>query len=122
MEINLDPFRMFIFEIVYSDQIQKCIIFVSVACNICQQKIEMVSLKYKGFLRTKLKSELQIVVSSLRKENAYLKKTLVELSRQHSEHYKLVEVNFSVNQCCFPGIYQHKSTNQGYLHCTINST
>ncbi|XP_045926883.1 centrosomal protein of 55 kDa-like isoform X2 [Micropterus dolomieu] len=51
----------------------------------------MVSLKYKGFLRTKLKSELEIVVSSLRKENAYLKKTLVELSRQHSEHYKLVE-------------------------------
>ncbi|XP_044069670.1 centrosomal protein of 55 kDa-like isoform X5 [Siniperca chuatsi] len=62
-----------------------------VSCNICQQVIEMASPKYKGFLRKKLNSELDMVVSSLRKENAYLKKTLVELSRQHSEHNKLVE-------------------------------
>ncbi|KAK2824331.1 hypothetical protein Q5P01_021506 [Channa striata] len=48
----------------------------------------MASSKYKCFLRKKLNAEL---VSSLRKENAYLKKTLVDLSRQHSEHYKLVE-------------------------------
>ncbi|XP_070771995.1 centrosomal protein of 55 kDa-like [Enoplosus armatus] len=51
----------------------------------------MASPKYKGFLRKKLNSKLDVVVSSLRKENAYLKKTLVELSRQHSEHNKLVE-------------------------------
>ncbi|XP_067375773.1 centrosomal protein of 55 kDa-like isoform X3 [Channa argus] len=52
----------------------------------------MASSKYKGFLRKKLNTELGMVVSNLRKENAYLKKTLVDLSRQHSEHYKLVEM------------------------------
>ncbi|KAF1375700.1 hypothetical protein PFLUV_G00222920 [Perca fluviatilis] len=51
----------------------------------------MASLKYKGSPRKKPNSELDVIVSSLRKENAYLKKTLVELSRQHSEHNKLVE-------------------------------
>ncbi|XP_039994732.1 centrosomal protein of 55 kDa-like isoform X2 [Xiphias gladius] len=51
----------------------------------------MASSKCKGFLRKKRKSELDMVVRSLRKENAYLKKTLSDLSRQHSEHYKLVE-------------------------------
>ncbi|KAK5882464.1 hypothetical protein CesoFtcFv8_021048 [Champsocephalus esox] len=35
--------------------------------------------------------ELDVVVSSLRKENSYLKMTLAELSRQHSEHNKLLE-------------------------------
>ncbi|XP_028460155.1 uncharacterized protein LOC114572643 isoform X2 [Perca flavescens] len=53
--------------------------------------IEMASLKYKGSPRKKPNPELDVIVSSLRKENAYLKKTLVELSRQHSEHNKLVE-------------------------------
>lgn len=32
-----------------------------------------------------------MVISSLRKDNAYLKKALAELSHQHSEHNKLVE-------------------------------
>ncbi|XP_040905253.1 centrosomal protein of 55 kDa-like isoform X2 [Toxotes jaculatrix] len=49
----------------------------------------MAASKYKRFLRKKHTTDM--VVSSLRKENAYLKKTLAELSRQHSEHYKLVE-------------------------------
>ncbi|XP_059215639.1 LOW QUALITY PROTEIN: centrosomal protein of 55 kDa [Centropristis striata] len=51
----------------------------------------MASSKYKGSPRKKLNSELEVVVSSLRNENDYLKKTLVELSRQHSEHNKLLE-------------------------------
>nr|XP_020458958.1 centrosomal protein of 55 kDa-like isoform X2 [Monopterus albus] len=51
----------------------------------------MASSRYKGFHRNMVKSKLAMVVSSLRKENVYLKKTLVELSRQHSEYYKLVE-------------------------------
>ncbi|XP_078129882.1 cone cGMP-specific 3',5'-cyclic phosphodiesterase subunit alpha'-like [Sander vitreus] len=51
----------------------------------------MASLKYKGSPRKKPNSELDVIVSSLRKENAYLKKTLVELSRQLSERNKLVE-------------------------------
>lgn len=53
----------------------------------------MASSKCKGFPRKKRRSEPDIVVSSLRKENAFLKKALLELSRQHSDHYKLVEVN-----------------------------
>ncbi|XP_071336646.1 centrosomal protein of 55 kDa-like isoform X2 [Trachinotus anak] len=51
----------------------------------------MASSKYKGYLKKKRYSEPHTVVSSLRKENAYLKKSLLELSRQHSEHYKLLE-------------------------------
>ncbi|XP_022619216.1 centrosomal protein of 55 kDa-like [Seriola dumerili] len=51
----------------------------------------MASSKNKSFLKKKRYSEPDVVVSSLRKENAYLKKTLVDLSRQHSEHYKLLE-------------------------------
>ncbi|GAA6223397.1 centrosomal protein of 55 kDa-like isoform X1 [Lates japonicus] len=42
----------------------------------------MASSKFKGS---------HMVVSSLRKENACLKKTLAEMSRQHTELYKLVE-------------------------------
>ncbi|XP_073338618.1 centrosomal protein of 55 kDa-like isoform X2 [Pagrus major] len=45
----------------------------------------------KGFLTKKLNSQHTMVVSSLRKENAYLRKTLAEMSRQHAEHNKLVE-------------------------------
>ncbi|XP_035461996.1 centrosomal protein of 55 kDa-like isoform X5 [Scophthalmus maximus] len=59
--------------------------------NICEQVTEMASSKCKGFPRKKRRSEPDIVVSSLRKENAFLKKALLELSRQHSDHYKLVE-------------------------------
>ncbi|XP_070697685.1 centrosomal protein of 55 kDa-like [Pempheris klunzingeri] len=51
----------------------------------------MASSKYKVFLNKKHKSELDMVVNSLRKQNAYLKKTLVQMSRQHSEHNKLME-------------------------------
>ncbi|XP_076599259.1 centrosomal protein of 55 kDa-like [Chaetodon auriga] len=51
----------------------------------------MASSKHKGFVSKKLNSELGMVVRSVRKENANLKKTLLELSRQHSEHNKLVE-------------------------------
>ncbi|XP_032396449.1 uncharacterized protein LOC116704872 isoform X4 [Etheostoma spectabile] len=68
----------------------------SLACclpsqNLPPEVIEMASLKYKGSPRKKTNSELDVIVSSLREENAYLKKTLVELSRQHSEHNKLIE-------------------------------
>ncbi|XP_019946409.1 centrosomal protein of 55 kDa-like isoform X2 [Paralichthys olivaceus] len=51
----------------------------------------MAASKCKGFPRKKRSSELDVVVSSLRKENAFLKKSLVGLSRQHCDHYKLVE-------------------------------
>lgn len=53
----------------------------------------MASPKQKGSPRRKPIPELDVVVSSLRKENSYLKMTLAELSRQHSEHNKLLEVN-----------------------------
>lgn len=84
---------MFMFETVYSNMCLRCIFFVSVSFNICELVTEMASSKYKVSMRKKLNKELGFVISSLRKENVYLKKTLVELSRQHSEHYKLVEVN-----------------------------
>ncbi|XP_035027685.1 centrosomal protein of 55 kDa [Hippoglossus stenolepis] len=51
----------------------------------------MAASKCKGFVRKKRSSEFDMVVSSLRKENAYLKKSLAELSRQHWDHYRLVE-------------------------------
>ncbi|KAL3050371.1 hypothetical protein OYC64_012412 [Pagothenia borchgrevinki] len=51
----------------------------------------MASPKQKGSPRRKPNPELDVVVSSLRKENSYLKMTLAELSRQHSEHNKLLE-------------------------------
>lgn len=63
----------------------------------------MASSKYKDLFRQKLNSKLRTDVSNLRKENAYLKKALFELSRQHSEHNNLVEVNL-VKQPCFSGI------------------
>lgn len=52
----------------------------------------MAASKYKRSLKKKLNSELAMVVSSLRKENAYLKRTLAELTHQQSQHNKLVEV------------------------------
>ncbi|XP_013131015.1 centrosomal protein of 55 kDa isoform X3 [Oreochromis niloticus] len=51
----------------------------------------MAASKYKRSLKKKLNSELAMVVSSLRKENAYLKRTLAELTHQQSQHNKLVE-------------------------------
>ncbi|CAB1443684.1 unnamed protein product [Pleuronectes platessa] len=51
----------------------------------------MAASKYKGFVRKKRNSEFDMVVSILRKENAYLKKSLAELSRQHWDHYRLVK-------------------------------
>ncbi|XP_006783906.1 centrosomal protein of 55 kDa-like isoform X3 [Neolamprologus brichardi] len=51
----------------------------------------MAASKYKRSLKKKLNSELAMLVSSLRKENAYLKRTLAELTHQQSQHNKLVE-------------------------------
>ncbi len=58
----------------------------------CQRVIRMAFSKYKGFHKKKLSSELTLIVSSLRKENEYLKKTLEMMSHHQSEHIKLVEV------------------------------
>lgn len=52
----------------------------------------MAASKYKRSLKKKLNSELAMVVSSLRKENTCLKRTLAELTHQQSQHNKLVEV------------------------------
>ncbi|KAI3363228.1 hypothetical protein L3Q82_011862 [Scortum barcoo] len=51
----------------------------------------MASSKYKGLFRKKLNSELRMRLSNMKRENACLKKIMAELSRQHSEHNKLVE-------------------------------
>lgn len=59
----------------------------------------MASFKYKSLMKKRLTSKLGTAVSSLQKENAFLKKTLAELCREHSEHNRLVEVN-SVTQSC----------------------
>nr|XP_043902179.1 uncharacterized protein LOC122782051 isoform X2 [Solea senegalensis] len=49
----------------------------------------MASSKYKDLVWKR--KRLDMVISCLRKENACLKKALVELSRQHSKHLKLVQ-------------------------------
>lgn len=49
--------------------------------------------KYKKMFRYKVISKLYAVVRGLRKENAYLKKTVSELSHQQSEHNKILKVN-----------------------------
>ncbi|XP_063730440.1 centrosomal protein of 55 kDa-like isoform X2 [Eleginops maclovinus] len=59
--------------------------------EITQNVLEMASPNQKGIPRKKPNPELDVVVRSLRKENAYLKMSLAELSRQHSEHNKLLE-------------------------------
>lgn len=51
----------------------------------------MAASKYRYSLQKKLNSELVMVVSSLKKQNACLKKTLAELSQQHSQHNNLLE-------------------------------
>uniref|UniRef100_UPI0037E967C5 centrosomal protein of 55 kDa-like n=1 Tax=Semicossyphus pulcher TaxID=241346 RepID=UPI0037E967C5 len=53
--------------------------------------IEMVPSKYKRSPRKKLNSELEVLVSSLGKENAYLKETLVESRHHYSALNKLLE-------------------------------
>ncbi|KAG7511907.1 hypothetical protein JOB18_014115 [Solea senegalensis] len=50
---------------------------------------KMASSKYKDLVWKR--KRLDMVISCLRKENACLKKALVELSRQHSKHLKLVQ-------------------------------
>lgn len=50
--------------------------------------------KYKKPSWKKQNRESHQSVCNLRKENAYLKKCLVELSHQHSGLYKLLEVRF----------------------------
>lgn len=84
--------------------------FCAISCNIWQQVIEMASSRYepKGLLTKRLKSQQTTVVSSLRRENAYLRKTLAEMSRQHAEHNKLVEVNL-IKHSCLSAIYQTKA-------------
>lgn len=62
------------------------------SCDTCEQVTGMAASKYKRSLKKKLNSELAMVVSSLRKENAYLKRTLAELTHQQLQHNKLVEV------------------------------
>ncbi|XP_072247703.1 centrosomal protein of 55 kDa-like [Leuresthes tenuis] len=51
----------------------------------------MAASKCKHSLKKKVPSELSVTLINLRKENTYLKKTLAEMSRHHSEHNKLVE-------------------------------
>lgn len=53
----------------------------------------MASSKYESLFKKRLNSKLGTAVSSLQKENAFLKKTLAELFHEHSEHNRLVEVN-----------------------------
>ncbi|KAM6997260.1 centrosomal protein of 55 kDa-like [Tautogolabrus adspersus] len=53
--------------------------------------IKMVPSKYRSSLKKKLKSELEVVVSSLSQENDYLKKTLAESRHHYSALNKLLE-------------------------------
>ncbi|TMS04308.1 hypothetical protein E3U43_009465 [Larimichthys crocea] len=46
---------------------------------------------FKGYHKKKQASKLGMVISGLRKENASLKKTLAEMTDQHSKHNKLIE-------------------------------
>lgn len=98
-----------------------------VSGNTDEQGTEMASSKYKSPRKKKLNPESHMSVSNLRKENVNLKKTLVELSRQHSEHNKLLEVNFvrllSQIICAVTLVFtRHESSCRGNSHCTINST
>ncbi|XP_027133786.1 centrosomal protein of 55 kDa isoform X2 [Larimichthys crocea] len=53
------------------------------------QVVKMAS--FKGYHKKKQASKLGMVISGLRKENASLKKTLAEMTDQHSKHNKLIE-------------------------------
>ncbi|XP_068597087.1 centrosomal protein of 55 kDa-like [Brachionichthys hirsutus] len=56
----------------------------------------MASSAYKLLLRRKVSSRVGGIVSGLKKENAYLKRSLAEMSRQNSEHNQLIEDFLSV--------------------------
>ncbi|KAM7385557.1 hypothetical protein PAMP_001637 [Pampus punctatissimus] len=66
----------------------------------------MASSKYKSHHKKKKTPESRMSVSYLRKENANLKKTLLELSRQHSEHNKLLERFLSLETVRLEGSQQ----------------
>lgn len=61
----------------------KCFVFQSVA------EATMASFRCKYFHKN---SRLDVLISSLRKENVSLKKALLKLSHQQSENFKIVEV------------------------------
>ncbi|TKS85667.1 Centrosomal protein of 55 kDa [Collichthys lucidus] len=46
---------------------------------------------FKGYHKKKRASKLGMVISGLRKENAFLKKTMADMTDQQSEHNKLIE-------------------------------
>ncbi|XP_074502020.1 centrosomal protein of 55 kDa-like isoform X4 [Sebastes fasciatus] len=75
----------------------------------------MASPKHKGFIRKKPNSELDVVVSSLRKDNAYLKKSLAELSRQHSQHNMLVQRFLSLETVRLESCQQLKAKDEEAL-------
>ncbi|XP_037637206.1 cone cGMP-specific 3',5'-cyclic phosphodiesterase subunit alpha'-like isoform X1 [Sebastes umbrosus] len=75
----------------------------------------MASPKHKGFIRKKPNSELDVVVSSLRKDNAYLKKSLAELSRQHSQHNMLVKRFLSLETVRLESCQQLKAKDEEAL-------
>ncbi|KAM7408674.1 hypothetical protein PAMA_002412 [Pampus argenteus] len=66
----------------------------------------MASSKYKSHHKKKKTPESRMSVGYLRKENANLKKTLLELSRQHSEHNKLLERFLSLETVRLEGSQQ----------------
>lgn len=62
---------------------------------LCQQIFQMASSKFKNLFQKRLNSKLLTTVSGLKKENAFLKKSLTEFLRKHSEHVRLVEVSLN---------------------------
>ncbi|XP_041865740.1 centrosomal protein of 55 kDa-like isoform X2 [Melanotaenia boesemani] len=66
----------------------------------------MAASKFKRSLKKKLNSELSVIISNLRKENTYLKKTLAEVSRHHADHNKLVERFLSLETMRLEGCQQ----------------
>uniref|UniRef100_A0AAQ5ZZR3 TSG101 and ALIX binding domain-containing protein n=2 Tax=Amphiprion ocellaris TaxID=80972 RepID=A0AAQ5ZZR3_AMPOC len=74
---------------------------------------EMAASKYKCSLQKKLNSELVMVVSSLKKQDACLKKTLAELSQQHSQQNKLLErfriLQIERHESCHPVANEKKA-------------
>lgn len=61
--------------------------------SLYQQIIPMASSKYRNLFQKRLNSKLRTSVSSLKKENSFLKKIVTQFFRKHSEHIRLVEVN-----------------------------
>ncbi|XP_032408803.1 centrosomal protein of 55 kDa-like [Xiphophorus hellerii] len=58
--------------------------------TLSSEVIKMTAYKSNASLKKKLSSELVRIISSLKKENILLKKTLAEVSHHHAEHNKLV--------------------------------